>query len=107
KILAEDKSESGNKAHEVRVGLNYTGGTKVMSVHAYRALEKWSNASNKDAIFSYLDARSLHMRFEPVRSLPAISFYVGREVEISIEGLLELHDWELEKPLTKEPVLSE
>lgn len=107
KILAEDKSESGKKAHEVRVGLNYTGGTKVMSVHAYRTLEKWSNASNKVAIFSYLDARSLHMRLESVRSLPAISFYVGREVEISIEDLLELHDWELEKPLTKEPVLSE
>ncbi|KYC35608.1 hypothetical protein WA1_07240 [Scytonema hofmannii PCC 7110] len=40
-------------------GLNYTGGTKAMSVHAYRGLLDAVGIHNPQ--FSYLDARSLHM----------------------------------------------
>lgn len=39
------------------IGLNYTGGTKSMAVHSYRAIM----ASDQGAIFSYLNARNLEM----------------------------------------------
>jgi hypothetical protein len=58
------------------IGLNYTGGTKAMSVHAYRAIEQiYPNAS-----FSYLDANTLEMYFDSdikesdrVKVLPQLS----------------------------------
>lgn len=115
KVLKEYKSDSdnANKARLVRMGLNYTGGTKVMSVHAYRALKIWAEDDSRDAIFSrnpvfsYLDARTLRMRFDPARGRPAISFYVGLEVDTSIRDLLELHNWEpIKAPITV-PVLPE
>jgi hypothetical protein len=40
-----------------RLGMNYTGGTKVMSVHAYRALFEIQS----DTVFSYLDPHRLLM----------------------------------------------
>ncbi len=53
-VLGENKSDSNsaNEAREVRVGINYTGGTKVMSVHAYRALENWINEPKRHTLFS-------------------------------------------------------
>ncbi len=94
-----------NKADMTRVGLNYTGGTKVMSVHAYRALEQWANKHKKEAVFSYLDARTLQMRFERTDDMSPIPFDVGLEVEIRIRDLLKLHNWELEKDPTVAPML--
>jgi hypothetical protein len=84
-----------NPAHPARVGLNYTGGTKVMAVHAYRTLEQWANRHERKAVFSYLDARTLQMRFEQVDGWPAIP--VSLAVEIDIRDLLTLHGWELRK----------
>ncbi len=43
------------------VGLHYTGGTKAMAVHAYRAVEQ----AFPKAVFSYLDAGAFKMRFDP------------------------------------------
>jgi len=93
-----------NAAHPARVGLNYTGGTKVMAVHAYRALEQWASKHKRKAVFSYLDARTLQMRFEQVDGWPAIP--ISLAVEIDIRDLLTLHGWELRKgsPI-KTPVL--
>ncbi|HEU5382388.1 MAG TPA: hypothetical protein VFV38_43800 [Ktedonobacteraceae bacterium] len=95
---------------KVRVGLNYTGGTKVMSVHAYRAVENWAKdpknqSQNWEAVFSYLDARSLSMRIDPIAGRSILPFYVGRQVEISIKDLLILHNWELPTYPRREPVL--
>ncbi|MBL8170416.1 MAG: DUF1887 family protein [Acidobacteria bacterium] len=45
------------------VGLNYTGGTKVMSVHAHRV---FANRFPQKAILSYLEAPYCLMHFEPV-----------------------------------------
>jgi len=78
------------------IGLNYTGGTKMMSVHAYRAVEHWAN-NNKGKIkivpvFSYLDARTLEMVFDPSEdSINGRRIYVGQDVELKIEDLLYLH----------------
>jgi len=97
-----------NSARVARMGLNYTGGTKVMSVHGYRALEQWASKHKREAIFSYLDARTLQMCIEQMGDRPPISFDVGLEVEISIHDLLTLHGWELRKGSpTTIPVLPE
>lgn len=101
----ENDFSNANKARMARVGLNYTGGTKVMSVHAYRALENWAKSRDREAIFSYLDARTLQMRFDRAPGRDAISFYVGLEVDIGIRDLLELHNWKLKKEPTTVSVL--
>ncbi|MBF2017289.1 MAG: DUF1887 family protein [Rivularia sp. T60_A2020_040] len=50
-------SEELEKIKAGKIGLNYTGGTKAMAVHSYRA----AFANRSDAIFSYLDPRRLEM----------------------------------------------
>ena len=77
------------------VGLNYTGGTKMMSVHAYRALERWAKNRGRGAAppqYSYLDAKTLQMVFDPPESFPSAKrIYVGGGEIISFEALLKLH----------------
>lgn len=86
-----------------RVGLNYTGGTKVMSVHAYRAVEGW--AKGKSVVFSYLDARTLEMVFDPVGAVTSEQReYVGRALKLKLTDLLALHGWALKDP-SKQPIL--
>lgn len=111
KIDEEHNRVSGN-AKRVRIGLNYTGGTKVMAVHAHLVVKSWLNKNSRrkdifsgDPIFSYLDARMLRMRFDPVGGQPAISFYAGRDVQIGIEKLLDLHNWETTHDPITAPVL--
>lgn len=92
------------------VGLNYTGGTKVMSVHAYRAIEKWMEAKKGKGeettlIFSYLDARTLRMNIDPVCGRHGHTEYVGRALQFTLTDLLELHGWTLKHSPTTEPVL--
>src|SRR5579875_3276771 len=87
------------QTERVRVGLHYTGGTKVMSVHAYRALENWARSTEnqgqeREAIFSYLDARTLSMRIEEIPGRDMLSYPVSLEVKISIEELLKMHGWQ-------------
>ena len=53
-IKTKIEQQVGQIEKNEQVGLNYTGGTKAMSVHAYRALFK----ARPDAIFSYLDPRN-------------------------------------------------
>ncbi|MCB0100161.1 MAG: hypothetical protein KDE46_30725, partial [Caldilineaceae bacterium] len=43
------------------IGLHYTGGTKTMSVHTYRAIHD----SKHHSVFSYLDARTMTLKIEP------------------------------------------
>jgi hypothetical protein len=47
------------------VGLHYTGGTKAMAVHAYRAVEQAGQNRNPKPVFSYLDAGTFTLRFDP------------------------------------------
>jgi len=64
------------------VGLHYTGGTKAMSVHAYRTVEQWAKEKNITAAFSYLDARTLEMVFDPVDAgVSEQRVYIGRALE--------------------------
>lgn len=83
------------------IGLNYTGGTKAMSVHAYRAIE--SLGAGRDIKFSYLDPRELKLYFDPrPGSSEEIGFKLGdpdsvdnkpyfERTKITLEDLLYLH----------------
>lgn len=73
------------------VGLNYTGGTKTMAVHSYRAVEQ----NCREAVFSYLDARTLSLFIEP-RHLPSKKIFVGRAYEVQLLELLQLHGYNLQ-----------
>jgi hypothetical protein len=79
------------------VGLNYTGGTKTMVVHAYRAIE----ANCQETVFSYLHARSLRMIVEQ-RDQPSLEFPVSLSVLPKIQDLLALHGYSLKHdPITQ------
>lgn len=80
-------------------GLNYTGGTKAMSLYAFGALEK------REPILSYLDARTHTMHFDPK---PVNQPFVGNALEIPLESLLALTKWKLqhgETPLIRKDSL--
>lgn len=48
-----------------KVGLHYTGGTKAMAVHAYRAVERTLTHGAHAPVFSYLDANTFELRIDP------------------------------------------
>jgi hypothetical protein len=75
------------KGHTGSIGLNYTGGTKAMSVHAYRAVEKAEGPQER--YYSYLDARSLSMVF--IHHATPIPVGTHECARVSLEELLELH----------------
>ena len=79
------------------LGLNYTGGTKSMAVHSYRAIQ----AVDKNAIFSYLDAHKLEMTIDQSK-ISSKRYPAGLCIELPMEDLLALHDY-TPKKIRKEP----
>ena len=59
------KIESLMKTSRGSVGLHYTGGTKTMAVHTYRAIESGTPRTAPRPVFSYLDANSFELRVDP------------------------------------------
>lgn len=94
--------EIAKKNPDENFGLNYTGGTKAMSVHSYRGL---FDASGVDSpVFSYLDARSLKMLIDRENDSPKP---LSVKEKVKLKELFELHDLYLKenkKPSGK-PVL--
>lgn len=85
-----------NVASDCKVGLNYTGGTKVMVAHSYSAVRAWAEVNNRSVQFSYLSPDGLRMIVEPDDVCgQCLQFSLGTTVSISFDDLLELHDWEL------------
>ncbi|MFH1635187.1 MAG: hypothetical protein ABIG63_14435 [Chloroflexota bacterium] len=82
------------------VGLNYTGGTKVMAVHVYRMLEQELAKKQQRPVFSYLDPRRLALRVDGHRTTPPQIIPIIRNpalrqvVEISLDELAALHGYE-------------
>jgi hypothetical protein len=70
-----------------KIGLNYTGGTKAMSVYAYRELSKLP-----DVQFSYLDARTLSL---VISGSVSTTLSVGTLVAVPLRVLLGLHSRKL------------
>lgn len=87
-----------------QVGLNYTGGTKAMAVHAYRAVfNKYSN----NAVFSYLNPRRLEMCIDQENG-DYIAIRVTPELlKVKLTTLFELHDLQTKpsSPTTQLPQL--
>lgn len=75
------------------VGLNYTGGTKAMAVHAHRTVSTWAEKRGKHVVLSYLDAHTLSMR----RDDRATGIPVQMAMQPTIEHMLELHGIKLDE----------
>lgn len=76
---------------EGNVHLNYTGGTKAMSVHVYRAIDKSDKFTETGKSFSYLDARGFCLKDD---DKGIVSDDLRKEVSISLENLARLHGYE-------------
>lgn len=76
------------------VGLNYTGGTKVMAVHTYRVLREIATSLGWQTTFSYLDAESMSLYLENSQQRQPIP--VREQLLVSIETLTKLHNEMLE-----------
>lgn len=82
------------------VGLNYTGGTKAMSVQAYRAvLDKHPNAC-----FTYLDARKLSILVDDPCHLNDKSIEVSLACRMTVPEMAALHGIEV-RHFQKQPKL--
>jgi hypothetical protein len=86
-IRRKMRSIRNRESIDGRVGLNYTGGTKAMAIHAYRMLAE----EFPDADFSYLDARRLAVFIDGV-STP---YPVGQTLQVSFSELAALHGYEM------------
>jgi len=69
--------------------LNYTGGTKAMAVHVYRAIEKYEQIGIKS--FSYLDAR-IFVLTDDKKGI--ITEDLRKSIDISFDNLIKLHGYE-------------
>jgi hypothetical protein len=92
---------------ETSIGINYTGGTKAMAVHAYRAIKEIVGETNEKRntkikpVFSYLDSREMKMCIDQAEDKDRIEFKLYdsnqnyfKATEIWIDGLLALHGLE-------------
>jgi hypothetical protein len=85
------------------IGLNYTGGTKAMAVHAYLTVQ----AHRNHAVFSYLDPRKLKMCIDRLDNSPIE--LDAPSLDMSLENLFNLHGLYLLKnfPPSSQPILPE
>jgi hypothetical protein len=88
------------------IGLNYTGGTKPMAVHAYKAIEESAQEINGDVVFSYLDPRNLKTCIDQPNDKPR-EFDVP--LQLSLKEIFNLHDnkWREDKQPQSKPVLED
>jgi hypothetical protein len=76
-------------------GLNYTGGTKVMAVHAHRAMTQAGQELRKPVILSYLDANERQIVIDPLGTGREYCHPVSLAVQPSLHDLLCLHGIQL------------
>jgi hypothetical protein len=86
------------------IGLHYTGGTKMMAVHAYQAVEEFCKQNGRTAFFSYLDADTLNMTVEHPAGEQVLNRRVIEDVRPSLETLFALQGISLQGKLDTEPV---
>lgn len=90
-----------NSLKNGRLGLNYTGGTKAMAVHAHRAL---FSQDRPDTVFSYLDSRRLEMCIDQENDE---RIHKKVSLNLSLEDVFRLHVPSLKHPPTIKPILPE
>lgn len=110
RIRAKIKEIQDN-SEKKQFGLNYTGGTKAMAVHAYQALlqprlEAPQYKLHPEPRFSYLDSRNLKMLIDqPTNPVP---LDIPKEpLDFSLEKLFKLHGFTLSKTAKTDVTLPE
>jgi hypothetical protein len=83
------------------LGLNYTGGTKAMSVHVHRTLETWSKSPGRRFKSSYLNPKDMKLVFDHDRHIG----YDVAQVDLGIGDLVNLHGWKFQPSPATDPVL--
>lgn len=111
KIIEIWKEEGKQKEPKLQFGLNYTGGTKAMAVHSYKAFLEPPQYLKFEhpVVFSYLDSRSLTMKFE-INQQPDSRKIPKHEIgDVTGKLLFNLHGllWYPNKQPFKEPNLVE
>lgn len=100
--IKEGTLEQLNTVSANTVGLHYTGGTKAMSVHAYRTIEQWAKKVHKTPpVFSYLDARTLSLVVDAEQNPISLT----EIIRLAFTDLLSLHGWTLKSEVTTTPIL--
>jgi len=102
-IFKKVQEEAAKIPSNERIGLHYTGGTNTMAVHAHRAI---FDVRGTDAVYSYLDAKTLEIFIDHPNS---DSTHRGVQLTVSLEDLFKLHKYEWQEnktPLTK-PILAD
>jgi hypothetical protein len=89
RIVSRMEEILGEVDTSASVGLHYSGGTKAMAVHIYRAVEQ--KFPNK--VSSYLDARTLSLIIDPWKANPTRSIPVGRFCTVELNELVTLHGY--------------
>lgn len=90
-----------------KIGLNYTGGTKLMSVHACRTLLDFQTKNRSPVALSYLDARSNRMHIEHGDDALFVSAPILHEITppLTLEQLVKLHAVKLVSEIERTPRL--
>lgn len=88
-----------NCGTKASIGLNYTGATKPMSVHTYRAL---ANQFGTQCRFSYLDPRRMAFWYDNSSEEHTISH---TDLTLSLQTLAAMHGYTIEKPPRQNPEL--
>ena len=107
KAIKEKVKELQKLSPNKKFGLNYTGGTKAMAVHAYQAFLDLN--LSPEPVFSYLDSRSLQMMFDRKNALPIPMEVPKEKLEMTGETLFSLHGlyWKQGKKPINQPKLTE
>jgi hypothetical protein len=95
RIITKMERLLGTVPPDAFVGLNYTGGTKAMAIHAYRAIEK----AFPSGVFSYLDARTLSLTIDSQDGRPSQPIPVRETCKIKLTELLGLHGRPIDTPV--------
>ncbi|NMG08855.1 DUF1887 family CARF protein [Brasilonema sp. UFV-L1] len=104
------QKEIGEKLKSIKsgkIGLNYTGGTKAMSTHAYRILfyEEVTDRTYKqraDIIFSYLDPRRLEMCIDREDNERVRLKIKPDTLQVKLVKIFQLHGLELKQNPTEQ-----
>ena len=91
------KDANGNGINGT-VGLHYTGGTKIMTIHAYRAVHDLDCEQQ----FSYLDSETLSIGIENNGYLD----FIPVEQDVSLSTIFVLHGIELKNEYSQKPRLA-
>ncbi|WP_204101929.1 MULTISPECIES: DUF1887 family CARF protein [Spirulina sp. CCY15215] len=99
KILEQVESLKDGK-----VGMNYTGGTKAMAVHAYRAMLQATQNKGQEAVFSYLDPRRLEMCIDREDGDRIRIKIEPKTLSVDLKIVFELHAWSLVSKPSETPI---